>query len=276
MAVDTTNVEMINLTAEDVRQNQQGTMSEHQHRVLYRHRLQWIAGAIGFVLICGTLAVIVIGKLLAPSFVSWPELLLWLPVSLLWMWLLRASFAHWRHANHDLANGRVAVIEGRVQCEFNFGIGLIRLPRYHILIGERNFSVGKQTFFQFKQQEQYRVFYAPTALILLGAAKLEPTQIPRLHTMNQDQPLSYNETFVANPLHPTMAKEDHAALVEQLTQHERAIVQLIAQGLSNKEIADELSLSTNTIKMYTSQLYRKLGVRRRTEAVARARQLHIL
>ena len=74
---------------------------------------------------------------------------------------------------------------------------------------------------------------------------------------------------------PIVPPPDHA-LVEPLTAQERAIVQLIAQGLSNKEIAAHLALSPNTIKMYTSQVYRKLGVRRRTEAVARARELQLL
>ena len=53
-------------------------------------------------------------------------------------------------------------------------------------------------------------------------------------------------------------------------------MRLIAAGRSNREIADELYLSVNTIRWYASQMYAKLGVRRRSEAVALARQLGIL
>ena len=54
------------------------------------------------------------------------------------------------------------------------------------------------------------------------------------------------------------------------------MLRLRAAGLSNREIAAELYLSANTIRWYASQLYGKLGVKRRGEAVARAQELGIL
>jgi len=65
-------------------------------------------------------------------------------------------------------------------------------------------------------------------------------------------------------------------LVEQLTARELEVLELIATGLTNKQIADELILSTGTVKWYTGQIYGKLGVRKRTQAVARARELALL
>ncbi len=65
-------------------------------------------------------------------------------------------------------------------------------------------------------------------------------------------------------------------LSEPLTGREVQILRLIAAGLSNQEIADQLFLTLSTIKWYTSMIYSKLGVRRRTEAVDRARALDIL
>ena len=47
-------------------------------------------------------------------------------------------------------------------------------------------------------------------------------------------------------------------------------------GLKNTEIADELRLSVHTVKWYARNLYGKLGVKSRTRAVARARELGIL
>lgn len=55
-----------------------------------------------------------------------------------------------------------------------------------------------------------------------------------------------------------------------LTDRETEILKLIAQGFSNQKIADRLYLSINTIKTHTANLYDKLGVRSRTEAIARA------
>jgi ATP/maltotriose-dependent transcriptional regulator MalT len=54
------------------------------------------------------------------------------------------------------------------------------------------------------------------------------------------------------------------------------ILRLIAAGLSDRQIAEELYLSINTVKWYNRQLYAKLGVGRRGEAVARAQELGLL
>jgi LuxR family maltose regulon positive regulatory protein len=51
---------------------------------------------------------------------------------------------------------------------------------------------------------------------------------------------------------------------------------LLAERRSNREIADELYLSVNTVKWHARNLYGKLGVERRREAVERARELGIL
>ncbi|MCX8026017.1 MAG: LuxR C-terminal-related transcriptional regulator, partial [Thermanaerothrix sp.] len=61
-----------------------------------------------------------------------------------------------------------------------------------------------------------------------------------------------------------------------LTPREREILRLVAQGLSNGEIALTLCLALNTVKRHLNNLYLKLGVRTRTQAVARARALGLL
>jgi LuxR family maltose regulon positive regulatory protein len=65
-------------------------------------------------------------------------------------------------------------------------------------------------------------------------------------------------------------------LIEPLSQRELEILRLIADGLTNQEIADRLVLSLPTIKWHTSNLYGKLGVNSRTQAAAKARELGIL
>ncbi len=61
-----------------------------------------------------------------------------------------------------------------------------------------------------------------------------------------------------------------------LTDREAEILGLVADGLTNRTIAETLYLSTGTIKWYLSQVYSKLGVSSRTQAVARAREMHLL
>jgi LuxR family maltose regulon positive regulatory protein len=65
-------------------------------------------------------------------------------------------------------------------------------------------------------------------------------------------------------------------LVEPLSTRELEVLQLIAGGCSNQEIARQLVLSISTVKSHTHHIFGKLGVRNRTEAVARARFLGIL
>ena len=67
-----------------------------------------------------------------------------------------------------------------------------------------------------------------------------------------------------------------ASLLEPLTPREREILQLIAVGLTNHEIAQRLIVSPETIKKHSGSIYSKLGVRNRTEAVVRAREMDLL
>ena len=65
-------------------------------------------------------------------------------------------------------------------------------------------------------------------------------------------------------------------LIEPLSEREIEVLQLIAKGLTNQEIANKLYLSLNTVKVHTRNIYGKLGVHHRTEAVAKARMLGLL
>jgi len=65
-------------------------------------------------------------------------------------------------------------------------------------------------------------------------------------------------------------------LIEPLSERELEVLQLIAEGLSNREIAQRLVLSLNTVKGHTRKIYEKLGVHSRTQATAKANTLGIL
>jgi LuxR family maltose regulon positive regulatory protein len=65
-------------------------------------------------------------------------------------------------------------------------------------------------------------------------------------------------------------------LVEPLSERELEVLQLIAEGLTNPEIAARLYLSLNTVKVHTRNIYGKLGVHSRTQAIAESQALGLL
>jgi len=69
---------------------------------------------------------------------------------------------------------------------------------------------------------------------------------------------------------------DEDSLVEALTAREQEVLQLMAQGLANKQIALALGISDHTVKFHLSSLYSKLGSSSRTEAVRRGIELGLI
>jgi two-component system response regulator DesR len=61
-----------------------------------------------------------------------------------------------------------------------------------------------------------------------------------------------------------------------LSERERQVLEMIAAGATNREIADRLFLSPHTVKDHTSAVYRKVGARNRAQAIVRAQRLGIL
>jgi NarL family two-component system response regulator LiaR len=61
-----------------------------------------------------------------------------------------------------------------------------------------------------------------------------------------------------------------------ISKREKEVLDLIAGGLSNQEIADRLFVSLNTVKSHSSNLFQKLEVGRRTQAVQRAKELRLI
>jgi DNA-binding NarL/FixJ family response regulator len=72
------------------------------------------------------------------------------------------------------------------------------------------------------------------------------------------------------------ARPADAGLPEPLSDREREILELLAQGLSNREIAGRLSLAQGTVKNYVTIILQKLGTRDRTQAALRARELGLI
>ena len=64
--------------------------------------------------------------------------------------------------------------------------------------------------------------------------------------------------------------------MEPLSNRELEVLNLLEKGLSNKEIASQLCIELRTVKWHTGNIFVKLGVKNRTQAVARARKLNLL
>ena len=80
------------------------------------------------------------------------------------------------------------------------------------------------------------------------------------------------------PLEPVLGSttnNSQSELIEPLSQRELEVLQLICQGLSNQEICQRLFLALDTVKGHNRRIFEKLQVHRRTEAIARARELNL-
>ena len=110
---------------------------------------------------------------------------------------------------------------------------------------------------------------APMAHLLaqVAAQGLMPDYLGKVRAVFEAEEQQYEDQSSPPPTQP---------LIESLSPREVEVLQLIAQGLPNREISERLFLALDTVKGHTRSLFGKLQVHRRTEAVARARELGLL
>lgn len=85
---------------------------------------------------------------------------------------------------------------------------------------------------------------------------------------------SYSAIKSQPPL--SQAQKSDSEFIEPLSERELEVLQYLAEGLNNQEIGSKLFLSPHTVKVHTRNIYAKLGVHNRTQAVVRARTLGLL
>ena len=129
------------------------------------------------------------------------------------------------------------------------------------------------------EPERYvRVFVdegEPMAALLRQAASrgIAPDYVGKLLAVLKEEMKDEGRMTEALPSSPVLRP---SSLIEPLSERELEVLRLIAAGLSNREIADQLVVAVSTVKTHINNIYRKLDVSKRTQAVARARKLNLL
>ncbi len=84
------------------------------------------------------------------------------------------------------------------------------------------------------------------------------------------------EVQVPVPVSATFVRDDQKAEALGLTKRELEVLELIAAGLSTREIAERVFVSENTVKTHAKRLFEKLGAKRRTQAVQLAKEAGLI
>ncbi|MCB0036765.1 MAG: response regulator transcription factor [Anaerolineales bacterium] len=96
---------------------------------------------------------------------------------------------------------------------------------------------------------------------------------PLLYLLNQITPRS---SYIAHLLAQSEEGSVNESLVDPLTERELEILHLVAQGATNRDIAEQLVISLGTVKGHLNHILSKLDAQNRTEAVALGRELRLL
>lgn len=174
-------------------------------------------------------------------------LFLLLPVILVWVWLLGRAPRRWLKAGADERAGDIRSVRGEVIVDARRGPGLVAPSRYALRVRSEVFEIGEFWAAQLIPGKTYTVRFAPRSRAVVSIARQDSAAV------HAEAPADIG-----------------------LTRRERDLLRLIAEGLTDKEIARELNLSPATVRTYNSDLYAKLGISRRTQAVPIADRLGLL
>jgi LuxR family transcriptional regulator, maltose regulon positive regulatory protein len=113
---------------------------------------------------------------------------------------------------------------------------------------------------------------SPMAAVFEQITAAESAAMPE----NTHQQAAHNHSAWLDTSRSELAHPDNATFVETLSRREIDVLRLMADGQSNQEIAQVLVVALNTVKMHVKHIYRKLGVKKRVQAVAQAQVLGLL
>ncbi|MDQ4075724.1 MAG: response regulator transcription factor, partial [Chloroflexota bacterium] len=125
-----------------------------------------------------------------------------------------------------------------------------------------------------RQVQQYQAVISPAQMH--AARQGQPDELTTAIAMAQAEliaelPPPMQVSHLPAPPSPTTH-----TMVEPLTDRELEVLHLLAQGLTNRQMAEALSVVLGTVKAHNNRIYGKLGVSNRVQAVARARELGLI
>lgn len=128
--------------------------------------------------------------------------------------------------------------------------------------------------FRLAEYTQFRFRYGMEIWLVVFSVLFLIIGIILSRKMFRKEIIQEKEVFVEVPAASEIDPKQLAKL--GLSKREYEILQLITEGLSNQQIANKLFISENTIKKHISNLFLKLDVERRTEAVKKAKALRVI
>jgi LuxR family maltose regulon positive regulatory protein len=136
-----------------------------------------------------------------------------------------------------------------------------------------------QAFFLARPEGYTRLFLDTSASLSAGLGwplgkllERSAASAPFAGDYGRDLLAAFRQEREAASFMPTSAE----ALADPLTERELEVLHLLAEGLSNQEIGNRLVVAPNTVKQHLKNIYGKLDVHSRTQAVARGRELALL
>jgi LuxR family maltose regulon positive regulatory protein len=189
------------------------------------------------------------------------------------------------HGDRQLVHEALAYLERQLPIAqaarihwFQVKIHLLRALALDILDASAEIDLTLHQALRLAQPQGYvRIFVDEGEAMrdLLVKARNQSTE-PQLAAY-ADQLLDAFPFIAPSPSQPTPHLPAFApGLVEQLTERELEILRLVNDGLSNREIATTLIVSLGTIKKHLNNIFGKLGVHSRTQALVTARKLHLI
>lgn len=143
-------------------------------------------------------------------------------------------------------------------------------PGNYILIFVEEGKLLQQLLLQIlpslKEEDLKLYTYAANLLAVFGIEQVDEIQPSGTQDNHSKESIKYQAAGLENNRH----------LIEPLTERELNVLRLIGNGASNQEISTELVISISTVKKHSSNIFSKLGVGNRTQALIRARELNLL
>lgn len=141
-------------------------------------------------------------------------------------------------------------------------VGTLAISRYWTVKGDTNRA---EAYLQEAQSLAFKKKISPWLSTIMSE------EMPELMQLPSTKGTTTQRSTVKTHIKPTLNLP-----IEKLSERECEVLHLLAEGLSNNQIAERLYLTVRTVKFHTGNIYRKLGATRRTEAIAQARTLGLV